>query len=102
VEVVDVVLVVVVVVLVVVLVVVVGATVVGAEVVGGGVAPPSSWSASRYAPYPDAVDHSSADSTLVPSPHSLNVVTNWNRAPDATMSRTFCRHRATSRTNRTA
>ena len=36
----------------------------------------------------------------VPSPHSLNVVINWNGAPLATMSRTFWAHRVKSRASR--
>src|SRR4051794_16763016 len=60
------------------------------------------WSASRYAPYPDGEAHCCALSTAVPSPHSLNVVTSWNRACDATMSRIELRHRWRSRGSRGA
>src|SRR5919108_3214802 len=69
--------------------------IVGGEVFAGGadvVAPPFACNASRYVE-PQSVD----DSTAVPSPHSLNVVTSCHGAFDATMSRTFCAHRVASR-----
>src|SRR5437868_4004359 len=59
--------------------------VLGATAVGKP--PPFAVSASRY-----VVPQSVADSTAVPSPHSLNVETSWNAAPEASMELTFCVH----------
>ena len=53
-------------------------------------------------PYPEAELHSSADSTAVPSPHSLNVVTSWNWAVDDAMAATWFCQRARSRVKRGA
>src|SRR5262249_14214636 len=50
----------------------------GGAAVGTGAAgreAPFACSASRYVPKPEALSHSRALSTAVPSPHSLNVVT---------------------------
>ena len=66
-----------------------GRATLGVVTVGAMTPPPwpgLAWSASRYAPKPDGVAHSAALSTLVPSPHSSNVVMSWNGAFDATMS----------------
>ena len=51
-------------------------------------------------PYPDGEDHSPADSTAVPSPHSLNVVISWNCAVDDAIAATWFAQRAGSRVNR--
>ena len=56
-------------------------------------------SASRYDP-PAEVCHSTAGSTLVPSPHSLNVVTSCHGSFEATMWATLVDQRAGSRASR--
>ena len=63
-------------------------------------ADPSLCNASRYAPYPDELLHSVADSTAVPSPHSLKEVTSWKNAFEATMLRILEFQRVRSRDNR--
>src|ERR1700720_2957520 len=71
----------------VVVVVVVGVVVVGVVVGGGegaGLPPTAARTASRYVPRPEDDCHSVADSTLVPSPHSLKVVTSCHGSRDAT------------------
>jgi len=55
---------------------------------------------SRYEPYPEAELHPSADSTAVPSPHSLNVVTSWNCALDDAIAATWFFQRDRSRVSR--
>jgi len=55
---------------------------------------------SRYVPYLDDDAHSLADSTAVPSPHSLNVVISWNCAPDEAIAATWFDQREGSRVSR--
>ena len=55
-----------------------------------------------YAPYGLGDAHSSADSTEVPSPHSLNVVTSCHGAFEATMDLMLSVQRVRSRVRRGA
>ena len=58
------------------------------------------WSVSIYVPYPEALAHCCADSTLVPSPHSFNVVISCHGALLAIIDCTFVAQRAGSRARR--
>ena len=68
---------------------------------GGALGAPAAadLSASRYVP-PEEVCHSTAGSTLVPSPHSLNVVTSCHGSFEAIMWAMFVDQRAGSRASR--
>ena len=68
----------------------------------GGTPLPLLWSTSRYCPMPDDDAHSTADSTEVPSPHSLNVAISCQGSPEVTMERTFDVHLVRSRARRSA
>ena len=83
------------------LLVVVGVTL-GVEVAGRGALVPLLCKTSKYCPNPDDEAHSTADSTEVPSPHSLKVVTSCQGSPEATMELTLEFQVVRSRPRRTA